>query len=89
MLIDISEGESMKIAEKIRLNIQQLKIKLPDGVNQKTNRLGASEFPADTSTLWSCIKYADVALYRAKEEGRTGLMRIGVAALRNPDDFMQ
>ncbi len=36
---------------------------------------GISEFTPDTSTLWSCIKYADVALYRAKEEGRNTSVR--------------
>jgi diguanylate cyclase (GGDEF)-like protein len=75
VLLDINEGESMRIAEKIRSNIEQLKIKIPDGVLQKTISVGASEFPADTGTLWSCIKYADVALYRAKEEGRNRCVR--------------
>jgi PleD family two-component response regulator len=40
-----------------------------------TISLGVSEFPADTETLWSCIKFADVALYRAKEEGRNKCVR--------------
>jgi len=75
VLLDVGEGESIKIAEKIRENIQQLKIKLPDGVIQKTISLGVSEFPADTGTLWSCIKFADVALYRAKDEGRNRSVR--------------
>ncbi len=75
VLLDVAEGESLKIAEKIRENIQQLKIKLPDGIIQKTISLGVSEFPADTGTLWSCIKFADVALYRAKEEGRNRSVR--------------
>jgi len=75
VLLDISEGDSMKVAEKIRLNIQELNIKVPDGVIQKTISLGVSEFPADTNTLWSCIKFADVALYRAKEEGRNRSVR--------------
>ena len=75
VLLDIDNGESMRIAEKIRVNIQQLNIKVPDGVIQKTISLGVSEFPADTGTLWSCIKYADVALYRAKDEGRNRCVR--------------
>lgn len=75
VLLDISDGESMQIAEKIRLNIEQLLIKLPTGVIQKTISAGLSEFPADTDTLWSCIKYADVALYRAKAEGRNKSVR--------------
>jgi diguanylate cyclase (GGDEF)-like protein len=66
----------MNIAEKIRSNVQQLKIKLPEGVIQKTISLGVSEFPADTGTMWSCIKFADVALYRAKEEGRNRSVRL-------------
>jgi len=75
VLLDVSEGDSMKVAEKIRLSIHQITIKLPEGVLQKTISLGISEFPADTSTLRGCIKFADVALYRAKEEGRNRSVR--------------
>ncbi|WP_300668234.1 diguanylate cyclase [Desulfoluna sp.] len=75
VLLDINEGESLEIAEKIRLSIQQTKFKISDGVIQKTISAGASEFPQDTDTLWSCIKFADVALYRAKEEGRNRCIR--------------
>jgi len=75
VLPDIDDNEGMKVAEKIRGNIEQRKIKIPDGTIQKTISLGISEFPADTETLWSCIKFADVALYRAKEEGRNRCVR--------------
>ena len=75
VLLDISSGESLRVAEKIRLNIEQMVVKLPDGIIQKTISLGTSEFPADTDTLWSCIKFADVALYRAKAEGRNRCVR--------------
>lgn len=75
VLLDIRPGESMDVAEKIRMNVQNHKIKISDGIIQKTISLGTSEFPADTDTLWSCIKFADVALYRAKEEGRNKCVR--------------
>jgi len=75
VLLDVGDNESVKIAEKIRGNIEQRTIKIPDGTIQKTISLGISEFPTDTGTLWSCIKFADVALYRAKEEGRNRCVR--------------
>ncbi|MDR3567395.1 MAG: diguanylate cyclase [Syntrophobacteraceae bacterium] len=75
LLLDIKEGETMKVAEKIRLAVEQLKVKIPEGVIQKTISLGISEFPTDATTFWSCIKFSDVALYRAKEEGRNRCVR--------------
>ena len=51
VLLDVSEGDSMKVAEKIRLSIHQITIKLPEGVLQKTISLGISGFPTDTGTL--------------------------------------
>jgi diguanylate cyclase (GGDEF)-like protein len=75
VLLDITEGDSIQVAEKIRLRIQQLNIKLPDGSLRKTISLGISEFPADADAFWNCIKFADVALYRAKDEGRNRSVR--------------
>jgi len=75
VLLDINEDEGMKVAEKIRVNIEQHKMQIPEGTLQKTISLGVSEFPADTDNLWTCIKYADVALYRAKEQGRNRSVR--------------
>ncbi|SPF35277.1 hypothetical protein SBDP1_1310016 [Syntrophobacter sp. SbD1] len=51
VLLDVSEWDSMKVAEKIRLSICQITIKLPEAVLQKTISLGISEFPADIGTL--------------------------------------
>lgn len=75
VLLDVNEGESVAIAEKIRQNVEKAKFKLPEGVLQKTISLGVSEFPNDTNMFWQAIKYADVALYKAKEGGRNKTMR--------------
>ena len=75
ILLDINGGESLEVAEKIRRNIEGARFKLSDGILQKTISLGISEFPDDSGTLWQCIKFADVALYRAKNQGRNQSVR--------------
>ncbi len=75
VLLDVNEGEALTIAEKIRARVEATKIKVPDGTLSKTISLGVSEFPTDTGALWHCIKFADVALYKAKEGGRNRSVR--------------
>jgi len=58
------------LAERIRHAMEQTIIKIPDGTLQKTLSIGYSLFPDDTGGLWEAIKFADVALYQAKESGR-------------------
>jgi diguanylate cyclase (GGDEF)-like protein len=75
VLVDVEEGDAYRIAEKIRAKVEAATVKLPDGAIRKTISLGVSEFPVDTDTFWHCIKFADVALYRAKEGGRNRSVR--------------
>jgi diguanylate cyclase (GGDEF)-like protein len=75
VLIDVAEGESIVVAEKIRERIQAARMKMPNGTLSKTISLGVSEFPTDANAFWHCIKFADVALYKAKELGRNKTMR--------------
>jgi diguanylate cyclase (GGDEF)-like protein len=75
VLIDVAEGETMVVAEKIRERIQAARMKMPNGTLSKTISLGVSEFPTDANAFWHCIKFADVALYKAKEFGRNKTMR--------------
>lgn len=70
VLLDVNENDTMMVAEKIRENIQNNRITLPEGSVSRTISLGVSEFPTDGGTFWICIKFADVALYKAKESGR-------------------
>jgi diguanylate cyclase (GGDEF)-like protein len=75
LLLDINEGESVKIAEKIRETFDKGNMKIPDGTINKTISLGVSEFPLDTESFWQSIKFADVALYKAKDTGRNKAVR--------------
>ncbi len=75
VLIDVTQDESFKIAEKIRETMEDVKLKVAEGFIKKTISLGVSEFPADTESFWQSIKFADVALYEAKRSGRNKSVR--------------
>ncbi len=86
VLLDIKSNESQAVAEKIRTNMEAAKLKVPDGVIKKTISLGISEFPTDTDSFWQAIKYADVALYKAKDSGRNKALRF-VREMWKEDQF--
>jgi diguanylate cyclase (GGDEF)-like protein len=75
VLVDINDGEAIAVAEKIREKVQAATFKLAEGTISKTISLGVSEYPTDTSTFGHCIKFADAALYKAKEAGRNRTVR--------------
>lgn len=75
LLIDIREGEAEKIAEKLRKAIEVHEFKTPKGIVRRTISIGVSEFPTDSSTIWEAIKFADIALYKAKDGGRNKVIR--------------
>jgi two-component system, cell cycle response regulator len=63
------------VAEQIRLRIAGSAFKISGGYLKKTLSIGVSEFPKDTRNVWQAIKFADVALYRAKGTGRNKAVR--------------
>jgi len=75
LLVDIQPGYSVQVAEKIRKAIENKVINVGVVNLKKTVSIGVSEYPLDSEKLWQCIKFADVALYRAKEEGRNRVVR--------------
>ena len=71
LLNDVSGRDDIaELAEKVRAAMENTVIKIPDGTLKKTMSIGFSVFPDDSEGLWEAIKYADVALYKAKESGR-------------------
>ncbi|MCX8027788.1 MAG: diguanylate cyclase [Thermodesulfovibrionales bacterium] len=75
ILVDTTIGSSIMVAEKIRQRIEETTIQIRTEVLKKTISIGVSEFPKDTENFWEAIKYADVALYKAKEMGRNRVVR--------------
>ena len=76
LLVDVKEGTAQKVAEKIRRAVENKTIDITGGTLKKTVSIGVSEYPRDCNgKFWQCIKFADVALYKAKEEGRNRVVR--------------
>ncbi len=75
LLVDVQPGKSEEVAEKIRRAVEEHLIEAFGITLKKTVSIGVSEFPTDSDRIWQCIKFADVALYKAKELGRNRVVR--------------
>lgn len=75
MLLDVEPDDSVAVAEKVRAGVEEKRFNISGEKIQKTISIGVSEFPYDTDAFWQAIKYADVALYKAKENGRNQVVR--------------
>ncbi len=83
LLLDTEKGMAIKVAEKLRAKVEATKFKVPGGYIQKTISIGISEFPIDAEGVWEVIKYADVALYAAKNAGRNKVVRFKTEMWQN------
>jgi diguanylate cyclase (GGDEF)-like protein len=76
IILQDTDGAGAELAsEKIRAAVEALKVQLTGTVLQKTISIGIAVFPTDCDTFWQTVKYADVALYQAKETGRNRVVR--------------
>ncbi len=83
LLYNCTKEDAKEIAQKIREDFKSRDINLGNIKINKTVSIGVSEFPRDTNYFWQSIKFADMALYRAKESGRDQVV------LYNPSDFKE
>jgi diguanylate cyclase (GGDEF)-like protein len=75
VLVDTPPGDADQVAEKIRASVEALEIAAGTVVLKKTISIGIADFPNDSNTFWQAVKFADVALYQAKETGRNRVVR--------------
>ena len=65
------------IANNIRIDFSKKKIKASAGESfSKTISIGGAMYPSDSDSFWKVIKYADIAMYYAKKNGRNQVKMI-------------
>lgn len=69
-LTECSKKQAMQLAEDFRLLVEKQDIMLRREKTHVTVSIGVSTFPKDAHNYKELIHYADMALYRAKNEGR-------------------
>jgi diguanylate cyclase (GGDEF)-like protein len=87
VLQETTGANAMAVAEKIRARVEDMKVQIAGKVIQKTISLGVADFPGDSDTFWQTVKFADVALYRAKETGRNRVVRFGVEMWNDKKEY--
>lgn len=70
LLYNCDKENILKIAESIRIEFSKQKIQASGETFSKTLSIGCSQFPKDSESIWKCIKFADISLYKAKTSGR-------------------
>lgn len=70
VLQDADQGAALKVGENIRQAVEAMKVQVNGLVLQKTISVGLAMLADDSNSFWQTVKFADVALYRAKESGR-------------------
>jgi len=75
LLPHTDEDGAMLLAERVRTELEGFTFQTPMGPLNKTLSVGVSMFPEDGEGFWECVKYSDIALYKAKEGGRNKVLR--------------
>jgi diguanylate cyclase (GGDEF)-like protein len=85
LLYNCDKENVRKISEDIRDEFSKQEITGNGEVFKKTLSIGFSSFPEDSNSIWKCIKYADLSLYRAKHTGRNKVVEFTQELLEKQD----
>jgi diguanylate cyclase (GGDEF)-like protein len=76
LLVDCDRQASREMAERLRQNVEAYKFHIPGLTVRITLSIGTAAFtPPYNSDIWNVFKFADTALYQAKENGRNQIIR--------------
>jgi diguanylate cyclase (GGDEF)-like protein len=87
ILVDSAGEVADRVAENIRVAVENLKVQVAGIMLQKTISIGISDFPTDSDTFWQAVKFADVALYQAKDQGRNRVIRFNTSMWKDTKDY--
>lgn len=88
LLSNAMDDGVMKVANKIHSGFSALSFDFGSSeIVKKTLSIGIAKFPTDGDTIWKCIKYADTALYEAKNSGRNKIVEFRQDMFKSGEDF--
>jgi diguanylate cyclase (GGDEF)-like protein len=71
LLHNATRDGALEVAQKIHDKFNERKFRVGSAETiQKTISIGLAHFPEDADSIWKVIKFADTALYEAKNTGR-------------------
>ncbi|MDD5211405.1 MAG: GGDEF domain-containing protein [Sulfuricurvum sp.] len=78
---------ALQVGEKIRTQFGAKKYHFGADTVTKTLSIGIAHFPSDADSIWKVIKFADLALYEAKNTGRNRVVSFEPRLFPGGDDF--
>lgn len=88
ILHNATQEGAMAVATKIHSAFGSLVFNVAPGETmQKTMSIGIAQYPKDGDSIWKCIKYADTALYVAKDTGRNKIVEFTEEMHKFDDKF--
>eukprot|EP01022_Parablepharisma_sp_SALTPOND_P029505 TRINITY_DN73769_c0_g1_i1.p2 TRINITY_DN73769_c0_g1~~TRINITY_DN73769_c0_g1_i1.p2 ORF type:complete len:1019 (-),score=93.83 TRINITY_DN73769_c0_g1_i1:2947-5955(-) len=84
-----TEDGAMLVAENLRKTFEKKIFSAGNENISKTISIGVSFFPGDGDAVWKAIKFADIALYKAKDGGRNQVVRFSKTMRENSDKYQK
>jgi len=86
LLQNASDEGAMMVAKNIHSGFAAIEFNVGPGESMfKTMSIGIAKYPTDGDTIWKCIKYADTALYVAKDTGRNKIVKFKAEMFDNKE----
>ena len=74
LLHEATDESTQKVASTIHQKFKETKFTVGSEVMEKTLSIGVASLPKHSDSIWKVIKYADTALYEAKNTGRNRII---------------